>query len=78
MGQLVGIPLTETERYVTRRELAAMMGVHPTTVDRMRRAGMPSVVWGRRSRRFKPSVALAWARASGQEVRGVSAEAPVR
>ena len=49
------------ERYVTRRELAAIMGVSNDTVDRLREEGMPSVTWGRRTRRFRASVAVAWA-----------------
>ena len=53
----------EAERYVGRHELAALMGVNVRTVDRMVRAGMPSENWGLRARRFRPSEALAWARA---------------
>ena len=49
------------ERWVSRQQLAVILGVSAATVDNMRRAGMPSVVWGRRSRRFRPSVAEAWA-----------------
>jgi phage terminase Nu1 subunit (DNA packaging protein) len=49
------------ERYVSRAELARMMAVSLATVDRMVAEGMPSVTWGRRTRRFLPSVALAWA-----------------
>lgn len=65
-GQIVGLEAREREVYVTRRELAEIMGVSVDTVDRMREAGMPSVVWGKRCRRFKPSVALAWARSHGR------------
>jgi phage terminase Nu1 subunit (DNA packaging protein) len=56
------------ERYVGRRELADLMGVNVRTVDRMVRAGMPSESWGLRARRFRPSLALAWAR--GREAPG--------
>jgi phage terminase Nu1 subunit (DNA packaging protein) len=56
------------ERYVGRRELADLMGVNVRTVDRMVRDGMPSESWGLRARRFRPSLALAWARA--REARG--------
>ena len=49
------------ERYVSRAELARIMGVSVATVDRMVAEGMPSVTWGRRTRRFKPSAAIAWA-----------------
>lgn len=54
------------ERYVDRRELATLMGVNVRTVDRMVRDGMPSESWGLRARRFRPSLALAWARTRGQ------------
>lgn len=51
------------ERYVDRHELAALMGVSPTTIKRMVAAGMPSETWGmKRTRRFLPSQAMAWAR----------------
>lgn len=55
-------PFVEKERYVTRKQLAEIMGVSLDTIDRMVREGMPSETWGMRARRFKPSVALAWAR----------------
>ena len=63
MGDLVGLPVPEPEAYVTRERLAEMMGVHVNTVDKLRKQGMPSETWGLRARRFKPSVAIAWARA---------------
>ena len=51
------------ERYVDARELAALMGVSTRTIKRMVAEGMPSETWGMaRTRRFLPSVALAWAR----------------
>jgi predicted DNA-binding transcriptional regulator AlpA len=50
------------ERYLTRQQLADVMGVSVKTVDRMVRDGMPSETWGLRSRRFLASRALAWAR----------------
>jgi hypothetical protein len=57
------LPATaELERYVSRHELAGLMGVSIATIDRMVTEGMPSVTWGRRTRRFKPSAAMAWAR----------------
>ena len=49
------------ERYVDRRQLALMMGVSVATIDRMVAKGMPSVTWGRRTRRFRPSAAMSWA-----------------
>lgn len=62
MGLVDGLPAPETERYIDRQELADLMGVSVDTVDRLVRAGMPSVKWTARTRRFKPSVALQWAR----------------
>src|SRR6185437_164192 len=49
------------ERYVGRREMARIMGVSLATVDRLVAQGMPSVTWGRRTRRFRPSLAISWA-----------------
>jgi len=53
--------------YLTREELARELKVSPSTVDRWRRAGMPSELWGPRSgtRRFPLAAALAWARSRG-------------
>lgn len=58
------------ERYVTRAELAEIMGVHINTIDRMVAAGMPSETWGRRTRRFLPSKAIEWARQQGDQDHG--------
>jgi phage terminase Nu1 subunit (DNA packaging protein) len=58
-GAVVAI---ELERYVTRAQLAEIMGVHVNTIDRLVREGMPSETWGVRTRRFRPSIAIAWAR----------------
>lgn len=63
MSELAGIRTREVEAYVTRQELAALMGVSVRTVDRLTAAGMPSVSWGRRTRRYRPSTAVGWARA---------------
>jgi phage terminase Nu1 subunit (DNA packaging protein) len=54
------------EPYVSRYELARLMGVSVATVDRMVADGMPSVTWGRRTRRFKPSAAIGWAAERGR------------
>jgi phage terminase Nu1 subunit (DNA packaging protein) len=54
------------ERYVSRRELAELMGVSVDCVDYFVRLGMPSETWGLRRRVFKPSAALAWAREYAQ------------
>lgn len=63
MSDVVGLQVPEGERYVGRAELARIMGVSVATVDRLVAEGMPSETWGVRARRFRPSVALAWARA---------------
>jgi phage terminase Nu1 subunit (DNA packaging protein) len=49
------------ERYLSRAELARLMGVSVATIDRLVLEGMPSVTWGRRTRRFRPSAAIDWA-----------------
>ncbi len=54
------------EPYVSRFELARLMGVSVATVDRMVADGMPSVTWGRRTRRFRPSAAIGWATERGR------------
>lgn len=52
--------------FLTREELARELKVHPRTVDRWRREGMPSELWGPRrgTRRFPLNAALAWARSA--------------
>jgi excisionase family DNA binding protein len=56
------------ERYVTAQELAELMGVSTRTVTRMVAEGMPSETWGlKRTRRFLPSQAIAWARERGEK-----------
>jgi hypothetical protein len=50
-----------TEPYVSRVQMAQIMAVSLATLDRMVAEGMPSVTCGRRTRRFRPSVAIAWA-----------------
>ncbi len=62
-GDVIGLPVPEPERYVDKTELAQMMGVSVRTIERLVAAGMPSETWGVRARRFRPSIAIAWARA---------------
>lgn len=59
------LPIPEPEAYVDKRGLAALMGVSVSTIDRWLAKGMPSETWGLRARRFRPSRAIAWARAQG-------------
>ena len=54
-------PVGVVEPFVSRHELARLMGVSIDTVDRLVAEGMPSVTWGRRTRRFRASVAIGWA-----------------
>jgi phage terminase Nu1 subunit (DNA packaging protein) len=51
-----------TGRFVTRRELAEILGVSVRTIDRFRAEGMPCECWGLRAVRFDPDVAVRWAR----------------
>ena len=52
------------ERYVDAPELAELMGVSTSTIKRWRLEGMPSQNWGmKRTRRYLPSVCIAWAQA---------------
>jgi excisionase family DNA binding protein len=49
----------DPEPYVDRREMARRLGVSVKTLDRMVAASeIPSVTWGRRTRRFLPSVVI--------------------
>jgi phage terminase Nu1 subunit (DNA packaging protein) len=64
------MPVPEPEVYVDRRQLAELMGVSVATIDRLVAQGMPSETWGIRARRFRPSIALAWARAQGLHEEG--------
>lgn len=67
-SDLVQFPAPQpAERYLTRTQLAGLMSVSVSTIDRMVAQGMPSEVWGRRCRRFLASRALAWARAQQRD-----------
>jgi excisionase family DNA binding protein len=45
-----------TEAYVNRREMARILGVAVSTLDKLVAQGdVPSVTWGLRTRRFLPS-----------------------
>jgi phage terminase Nu1 subunit (DNA packaging protein) len=59
--------MTSLERWVDARELAEVMGVSTSTIKRFVSEGMPSENWGmRRTRRFLPSQAVAWAQSRGR------------
>jgi phage terminase Nu1 subunit (DNA packaging protein) len=64
---VVTLPVPEPERYVTRKELAHIMGVSLPTIDRWRRRGMPCETWGLRAVRFRPSLCTAWVRSQKTE-----------
>lgn len=49
------------DSFATREEIADLLHVSVDTVDRMRKDGMPSVVFGKRTRRFPVARAVAWA-----------------
>ena len=53
-------PIRAEEALITRVELAALLHVSEDTIDRMREKGMPSIRWGRRLVRFRPSDCLSW------------------
>lgn len=55
------------ERFATRDEIAELLNVSVDTVDRMRKAGMPSVVFGKKARRFPVAKAVGWAMNHGRE-----------
>jgi hypothetical protein len=59
---LRGFATAVCENYVSRERMAEIMDVSVKTIDRLVVQGMPSETWGIRTRRFLPSVALAWAR----------------
>lgn len=67
MGDVVGIPVPEPERYVTRKRMAEIMGVSLKTIDRFVSEGMPSETWGLSRRMFRPSSSIAWARGRGRD-----------
>jgi phage terminase Nu1 subunit (DNA packaging protein) len=62
---VTAITTPEAEEYVDRKQLAKLMGISVQSVDRLVADGMPSETWGMRSRRFKPSVSIRWARQRG-------------
>jgi phage terminase Nu1 subunit (DNA packaging protein) len=53
-------PISET--YVTRKEMARILGVSPRQMDVFIREGMPSETWGTHKRFFLPSAAIRWAK----------------
>ncbi len=62
------VPGERPEPYLTRRQLAEILGTSTDTVDRMRQRGMPSTTWSARSVRFRFSEVEAWRREQGRGV----------
>ncbi len=58
------------EPFLTRQQLSEVMGVSIGTIDNLRREGMPSTTWGKRTRRFRASAAIAWAESRTTEAGG--------
>jgi hypothetical protein len=54
----------QREPELTRKQLADMLQVSLRTIDKWTKAGMPSVRYGQRVRRYQASSALAWAAAA--------------
>ncbi len=59
------LPVPETEAYLTRQELASFLKVSPNTISVWTGQGMPAERWGRRTRRYKKSLVVAWLRERG-------------
>jgi hypothetical protein len=66
-GDVIGLPVREPERYLTRAEFADLLGISVREVDRLRERGMPyeGPNWGMRIIRIRPSIAMAWVRSQG-------------
>lgn len=59
MSNVYPLPI-RPEAWLPRQELADLLGVSVSTIDRWHKQGMPSVLWGRRIRRYRPSQCVAW------------------
>jgi len=64
---VIEFPGGAPEPYISRREMAELMGISLDRLDHLVKAGMPSETWGLRRRVFRASVALAWAKQHGQD-----------
>jgi predicted DNA-binding transcriptional regulator AlpA len=62
MSLRTAVPGERPEPFLTRAQLAEIIGVSTDTVDRMRQRGMPSETWSARSVRFRFSDVEAWHR----------------
>lgn len=65
MSALFPVP-DGVEPLVTKQQLVEILGVSEDTIDAMRKAGMPSIRWGRRLIRFRASEALSWFEEHGE------------
>ncbi len=66
MSLRLTVPGEKPEPYITRAQLAELMGVHPDTIKRWTRKGMPHTRFMERTVRYQASVAIAWAREFGE------------
>jgi excisionase family DNA binding protein len=55
------------EHLLTRAELAELLHCDVQTIDKMRDDGLPTITWGRRYLRFRPSAVMAWLETHEQE-----------
>lgn len=55
------ITFPTVEPYLSRVEIAKVLGVSLRSLDRLVAEGLPSKTWGLRTRVFRASEALAWA-----------------
>ena len=67
MAEIFEFPGREPEPYVSRQQLAEVMGISVDRLDYLVRLGLPSQTWGLRRRVFRVSVALAWAKQHEQD-----------
>jgi excisionase family DNA binding protein len=53
------------EPYLSRLEIARLMGVSPRTIDRWCKEGLPHQTWGLRTKKLRFSEVEEWARKRG-------------
>lgn len=63
MGQVIQMRAEAgPEPYLSRAEIASFMRVSPRTIDRWTLEGMPHETWGLRTKKFRASECVRWAR----------------
>jgi phage terminase Nu1 subunit (DNA packaging protein) len=68
VAEFRALPVEQRERFVTRTELAELMGISVQSVDRMIAKGAPHERWGMRAVRVLPSRFIQWAREQERNV----------